>query len=53
MAVQYGLLESKSSEIVANFFWRLEMLWNSVPLWTIIVVGLGIVIALYLFFRSK
>jgi hypothetical protein len=51
--VEYGLMASKAFEITADFFWQLRAVWNSTPLWAIIVAGLGIATAVRLFFRTK
>jgi hypothetical protein len=49
--MEYGLIASKSSEILADFFWQLGAAWNATPLWAIIAVALGITTMGYLFFR--
>jgi hypothetical protein len=46
--VEYGLLASKSSEIVLGFFGQLQNLWDVIPFGTPIAIVGGVALAAYL-----
>ena len=51
--MEYGLVASKSFELVADFFWQLRAAWNAAPLWAIIAIGLAVIAGVRLFFRTR
>jgi Flp pilus assembly protein protease CpaA len=51
--VEYGLLASKSSEIIFSAFGQLQRFLHSVPYGHAIAIGAGIAIVAYLLFRSR
>ena len=51
--VEYGILVSKSSEILSGIFGQLQSLWDAIPFGSPYVIGAGIVMVLYLLFRKR
>jgi hypothetical protein len=51
--VEYGLLASKSSEILSGIFGQLQSLWDSIPLGSPVAIGAGIVAVFYFLFRKR
>jgi hypothetical protein len=51
--VEYGLLASKSSEILLGIFGQLQSLWDSIPFGSPAAIGAGVVLVLYLLFRKR
>jgi len=44
--VEYGLLASKTSDFLGDFFWQMKILLGSMPLWQIIGAGVLLIAAL-------
>ena len=40
--MEYGLIASRSFAIVADLYWQLGAVWDSTPLWVVVVIGLAI-----------
>ena len=51
--VEYGLLASKSSEILSGLFGQLQSLWDSIPFGSPVAIGAGIAMVLYLLFWKR
>ena len=51
--VEYGLLASKSSEILLGIFGQLQSLWDSIPFGSPVAIGAGVVLLLYLLFWKR
>jgi hypothetical protein len=53
LAIEYGLIASRSAAIISDFFWQLEAAWNSTPLWGVITAGLGFAALCFFFFKKR
>ncbi len=53
MAIEYGLIASRSAAMISDFFWQLEAAWNAAPLWGVIAAGLGFAALCYIFFKRR
>ena len=51
--VEYGLLASKSSEILLGYFGQLQSLWDSIPFGSPVAIGVGIAVTAYFLLRSR
>jgi hypothetical protein len=51
--VEYGLLASKTSDFLGDFFWKMKILLGSMPLWQIIGAGVLLIAALHWLFKSR
>ncbi len=51
--VEYGILASKSSDIIISAFGQIQSFLNSIPYSHAIAIGAGIAIVAYLLFRSR
>jgi hypothetical protein len=51
--VEYGLIASKSSEVLMGIVGQLQGLWDSIPFGSPVAVGAGIAAAIYLIFRKR
>lgn len=51
--VEYGLLASKTSDFLGNFFWQMKILLGAMPLWQMIVAGAILVITLHWLLKSR
>jgi len=50
---EYGLLASKSSEFISEFFWQLQSAWHATPRWVVIAAAAALVLAFYLAFKKR
>ncbi len=51
--VEYGLLASKTSDFLGDFFWQMNILLGSMPLWQMIVACLVMVSLLHWLLKSR
>jgi hypothetical protein len=51
--VEYGLLASKTSDLLGDFFWQMRILLGSMPLWQIVGAGVILVAILHWFLKSR
>jgi hypothetical protein len=51
--VEYGLLASRASDFLGDFFWQMKILMGSMPLWQIVGAGVVLVVILHWFFKSR
>jgi hypothetical protein len=51
--VEYGLLVSKTSGFLGDFFWQMKILLGSMPLWQIVGAGVVLVAALHWLLKSR
>jgi hypothetical protein len=51
--VEYGLLASKSSEILLGIMGSMQSLWDAIPFGSPVAIGAGIVAVFYLLFRKR
>jgi hypothetical protein len=51
--VEYGLLASKTSDFLGDFFWQMKILLGSIHLWKIIGAGIVLVAILNWLFKSR
>jgi hypothetical protein len=51
--VEYGLIASKSSEVLMGIMGNVQGLWEAIPFGPPVAVGAGIAAAVYLIFRKR
>jgi hypothetical protein len=51
--VEYGLLVSKTSGFLGDFFWQMRILLGSMPLWQIVGAGVVLVAALHWLLKAR
>jgi hypothetical protein len=51
--VEYGLLASKTSNFLGDFFWQMKILLGSMPLWQIVCAGIVLVAILHFLLKSR
>jgi hypothetical protein len=51
--VEYGLLASKSSEILSGIIGQMQGLWDAIPFGSPVAIGAGIAAVFYLLFRKR
>jgi hypothetical protein len=51
--VEYGLLASKASDFLGDFFWQMKILLDSMPLWQMIGAGVILVALLHWLLKSR
>lgn len=51
--VEYGLIASKSSEVLMGIIGQLQGLWEAIPFGSPGAVGVGLAAAIYLIFRKR
>lgn len=51
--VEYGLLASKSSELLSGIIGQMQSLWDVIPFGSPVAIGAGIAMVLYLLFRKR
>ncbi len=51
--VEYGLIASKSSEVLMGIIGQVQGLWEAIPFGPPVAVGAGIAAAVYLIFRKR
>ncbi len=51
--VEYGLLASRASDFLGEFFWQMKILLGSMPLWQMIGAGIVLVALLHWLLKSR
>ncbi len=51
--VEYGLIVSKTSDFLGDFFWQMQVLLGSMPLWQMIIAGALLVAFLHWLLKSR
>ena len=51
--VEYGLLASRASDFLGEFFWQMKNLLGSMPLWQMIGAGVILVALLHWLLKSR
>jgi len=51
--VEYGLLASRTSDFLGEFFWQMKILLGSMPLWQMIGGGIVLVALLHWLLKSR
>ena len=51
--VEYGLLASKASDFLGDFFWQVKILLGSMPLWQLIGAGVVLFALLHWLLKSR
>ena len=51
--VEYGIIVSKSAEILTGIFGQMQSLLDAIPFGSPIAIGVGVAAVLYLFFRRR
>ncbi len=52
MMVEYGLLASRASDFLGDFFWQMKILLGSLPWWQIVIACVVLVAILHCLFKS-
>ena len=51
--VEYGLLASRTSYFLGDFFWQMKILLGSMPLWQMIGAGVILVVLLHWLLKTR
>jgi hypothetical protein len=51
--VEYGLIASKTSSFLGDFFWQMKIFLGSMPLWQMIGAGVVLVALLHWLLKSR
>ena len=51
--VEYGLLASRASDFLGDFFWQMKVFLSAMPLWQMIVAGVLLVALLHWLLKTR
>lgn len=51
--VEYGLLASKASDFLGDFFWQMKIFLSAMPLWQMIGAGALLVVFLHWLLKTR